>query len=346
MASFLITIEKSEKVMEVIWSEPAFIISRHLLFSDVFVEEDKAEIKRLIELGFQKEEVFQCNSSLRLASDNTKFRICFMQMLDQLLVYALDDQMLERDECQRSLQIISHKFMQSIKSYSESNLFHSTKSISSQFEKIQMLNNELINTKRLLEKANAQLGFLNQDLNNRLVKDALTGLVSRYQYRAEIDMLIKNDPNKKGVFIFIDIDNFKSVNDNYGHSIGDKYLIEFAERLKSLPFEKSIKLRISGDEFGLFIYCLNEINSDKIINYWNIMKEFVLSENIKTDGLSLPISISAGVSIYGIDTKEIYELIEFADFAMYAAKRKGKNCLSIFNKSEYNIAKRKKNENK
>lgn len=91
-----------------------------------------------------------------------------------------------------------------------------------QFGKIQTLNNELINTRRLLEKANAQLNTLNETLNNRLVKDALTGLVSRYQYRAEMEFFIAKNPGKPGVFTFMDItlDNFKGVNDNYGHGAG------------------------------------------------------------------------------------------------------------------------------
>jgi diguanylate cyclase (GGDEF)-like protein len=336
MASFLIIIDRSGKTMEIIWSEPVFNISRHYpLFSDSFVLEDRNDLRLMIDECIQGDSLLQCTNAYRLISNGIKMRICLLPMADNVLVFAWDEQNFKNTQFVLNVQSIIHKFMNAIKNHLESNLFHNTKSISLQFEKIQKLNNDLINTERMLEKANGQLALLNRELNNRLVKDALTGLVSRYQYHAEIDMLIADAPDKLGIFTFIDIDDFKAVNDTYGHTIGDHYLIDFSDRLKKLPFKKSIKMRISGDEFGIFQFGLVDVNPDQFDEIWEEICSSVLFAPINTTAGKIPISISAGMAVYGIDTNDIYELIEYADYAMYIAKKKGKSGFHVFDKSEY-----------
>lgn len=113
------------------------------------------------------------------------------------------------------------------------------------FEEIQKLNSEMINVRRKLEKANIEKDMANKELQGRLIKDALTGLIGRYQYWGEIDLVIKRNPGKYGVCSFIDIDNFKSINDIYGHAAGDAYLIEFARRLNEINIPNTLKIRIS-----------------------------------------------------------------------------------------------------
>jgi len=125
------------------------------------------------------------------------------------------------------------------------------------------------------------------------------------------------------------------VNDTYGHAIGDQYLIEFAERLKRLPIERTIRMRISGDEFGLFAYGLANVDESNIQEMWDQINTYVLFGPIETRSGRVPLSISAGVAIYGRDTSDIYELIEYADFAMYNAKKAGKNGLQVFDKSQF-----------
>ncbi|NCB40999.1 MAG: GGDEF domain-containing protein [Clostridia bacterium] len=174
---------------------------------------------------------------------------------------------------------------------------------------------------------------MNNVLHNRLVKDALTGLVSRYQYSEEMKIKISQNPNMYGVFTFIDIDDFKSVNDIYGHGVGDAYLIGFANRLMALPVENMIHMRIGGDEFGLFSYGLSEVDSVYVNSLWETIKRTVLSKPLEIDGKQMKISISAGMAVYGKDTENIYELIDFADAAMYHAKKSGKDQMRLFIKS-------------
>jgi diguanylate cyclase (GGDEF)-like protein len=340
MASFLTVIDRSQKIVEIIWSEPVFIITRHHPFlSDSFVEEERVELRAMIEKCLIDESLLQCSFPYRLISSGIKMRLCMIPVVDKVLVFAWDEQNLENAQFLIPVQSIVHKFMNALKNYLESNIFNSTKSISTQFENIQKLNNDLINTRRMLEKANGQLEIVNRELNNRLVKDALTGLVSRYQYHTEIKMLIDSDPESLGIFAFIDIDNFKAVNDRYGHAIGDQYLTGFADRLKKLPFEKTIKMRISGDEFGVFISKLTDAKPATMEEMWENIRTYVLFGPIETDAGEIPVSISVGMAVYGEDTKDMFKLIEYADYAMYMAKRKGKNGYSIFNKIQYESVK-------
>jgi len=202
------------------------------------------------------------------------------------------------------------------------------------YESIQELNNELTNKSRELEKLNKKLNRANKILNNHLVTDPLTGLVSRYQYRDEMAMKIKESPGQYGVFCFLDIDDFKSVNDNYGHATGDRVLIEFAKRLKGLALKDAIIMRIAGDEFGLFVAGVEDTGIKYLETLWEKIRT-VVHTPIPANGKSFDISISVGFAVYGKDTKDIHLLIDYADFAMYQAKQSGKNNYAIFDKNVF-----------
>ena len=204
-----------------------------------------------------------------------------------------------------------------------------------QLEEFHALNNELINTKRLLQKSNAKLSALNATLEGRLVKDALTGLVSRYQYWTEIEKMIQNHSNQFGVFVFIDLDGFKSVNDTFGHSAGDQFLVEFGKRLNSIEIKENIKIRIAGDEFALYIHGYDSIDHDCIEAIWEKISARVLYGPIEVNGIMIPVSVSCGMAVFGKDTNSIGQLIEYADFAMYQSKKSGKGRYTLFNQSEY-----------
>jgi len=197
------------------------------------------------------------------------------------------------------------------------------------YDNIQKLNNQLINETREKEQLNKRLNRANALLNDRLVKDPLTKLISRYQYRDEITLKLEQDPNKKGIFIFIDIDNFKLINDKFGHSVGDQYLVEFSKRLKQL-YNNHLVMRISGDEFGVFVYPANESHlqaEDLKLQLESITHPIILKQ-------PLNLSFSAGIAKYPNDTEAIHLLIDYADFAIYQAKRKNKT-LHFFNHSEF-----------
>ncbi|MFW5914116.1 MAG: GGDEF domain-containing protein, partial [Bacillota bacterium] len=157
------------------------------------------------------------------------------------------------------------------------------------FESIQKLHNDLLNKTREVERLNRKLNHANELLNNRLIKDPLTGLTSRYQYADEMTLLTEANPGKLGLFCFIDVDDFKSVNDTYGHATGDVYLQKFADRLKALPFENAITMRIAGDEFGLFIGGLDSVSETYKENVFKTFQKEVIKP-IEIKGNPHPLS--------------------------------------------------------
>ena len=336
MISFLIMIDSSGVINEIIWSDPAYVVSTNQsTIFELFDANDKDVFGRIIESVKPGDNMLHCNSTLALKDSSVKIKLCLFPIENQFLVFAADEQFAQDEGCTKDFSEVVHKFMDTIRNYLLNIKFHSDVNARAQFEKIQILNNQLMNTGRLLEKANAQLQVLNKDLNNRLVKDALTGLVSRYQYREEIDITIAHNPGKLGIFTYLDIDDFKSINDTYGHPAGDKFLIEFSQRLLRLPVANTIKLRISGDEFGLFTFGFDIVRPADFEDLWQQIRQHVLSEPVKINNVQIKVSVSAGMAVYGKDTLEIYDLIEYADFAMYHAKKSGKNCCRIFDKFEY-----------
>jgi len=202
------------------------------------------------------------------------------------------------------------------------------------FEEIQKLNNELVNKNREIAKISHKLKNMNELLSSRLIKDPLTDLVSRYQYADEIEGAINRFPESAAFFVFIDVDNFKAVNDTYGHRIGDQYLIEFANRLKKLPLSNVVKLRISGDEFGLFVYGIEKLDHWYFEMFWRMFQDNVLYQ-ITLEGIEMTLEVSLGIAQYKTDAFHINEMIDYADFAMYQAKHSGKNKYCLINKDEY-----------
>lgn len=136
-----------------------------------------------------------------------------------------------------------------------------------------------------------------------------------------------------GAFLFLDLDGFKKINDNYGHHIGDKILIEVAKRLKDTVRSDDYIARISGDEFCVMLLDLDpnethaaqtaKIVAEKIIE--NISKVFQI------DGYKLFLGVSIGIKFFPDGQKDVYEIINSADAAMYKAKESGKNRYVFFN---------------
>jgi diguanylate cyclase (GGDEF)-like protein len=332
MLSFLVKINKLGAIEQVIWSDPEeFVSDDHNSIFQLFSKDDKNTLLKAMKKSAHFENAFFCDAILTLRDQPVNMLLCIMSMKKRYLVFAAEHQTAWNEECVQGYQAIILMFMSIIKSFvSKAVSVGGSQPANEQTEMIQTLVSELKSRKQLLEDANTKLNTTNQDLNNRLVQDSLTGLVSRYQYRAEIEYMIGKNPGKLGIFTFIDIDNFKSVNDRYGHGVGDQFLVEFSRRLKEIPVDDMVRMRISGDEFGLFVFGMEQCGAEEMEGLWHKVKTHVLSKPIEINGHRLPVTVSAGMSVYGRDTKEIYELIEYADHAMYSVKRNGKNHYRAF----------------
>ena len=163
--------------------------------------------------------------------------------------------------------------------------------------------------------------------------DMLTGLPNRTLFIDRFNQAIAHSTrtgNQLAV-CFLDLDNFKSINDNYGHDKGDLVLIEVAERLQKSIREEDTVSRQGGDEFALL---LNDITSlvevEQTIEriHHSLAKPYIINNNSHT------ITLSTGVTLYPSDTGDIDTLLRHADNAMYQAKQAGRNGYHFFNTAQ------------
>lgn len=167
------------------------------------------------------------------------------------------------------------------------------------------------------------------DRLNRYIKyDYLTGLLNRFGLENEVRKLIETNKNLWSVFIFIDLDNFKEVNDTFGHDVGDILLQKFAKRLKLLA-EGKIVGRLGGDEFIVFFQTQEKPEIQKMMRNWIEQ----LSGDIQIDGQMIQVTLTAGVSIKRSDQTNFYDLLKESDIALYYGKKKGKKLFVVFDET-------------
>jgi diguanylate cyclase len=154
--------------------------------------------------------------------------------------------------------------------------------------------------------------------------DQLTKLPNRTLFLDRLSMAIsqaERHQTKVGV-LFIDLDNFKHFNDSMGHSVGDKVLIEAANRLLNCARESDTVSRLSGDEFTIILDNVDNIESIKMLSN-RILN--ALNQPLKILEREMFITASMGFAIYPNDDKDLTGLLVKADAAMYEAKRSGRN---------------------
>lgn len=163
--------------------------------------------------------------------------------------------------------------------------------------------------------------------------DELTGLSNRKM----LENICKELIEKKQQFalLFIDLNKFKYINDVFGHTTGDQFLIKFSEVMKECTKDRGILTRYSGDEF-ILVYEKFE-NSDELLSFYEqkVIKAF--SNPIKINSkLTTEISFSAGVAMYPKDADNFEELINKSDFMMYVNKKTYRsNQLAFYNENIY-----------
>jgi len=137
---------------------------------------------------------------------------------------------------------------------------------------------------------------------------------------------------------FLDLDNFKPVNDNYGHAVGDQLLIEVAKRIKKTIRNEDTVSRQGGDEFALLLGDIDSFSQceqmlERIID--SVSLPYLINKQ------SISISASIGISIYPMDDSNMDTLMRHADQAMYQAKLAGRNRYNFFNTEEDNLTTKK-----
>ena len=169
-----------------------------------------------------------------------------------------------------------------------------------------------------------------KEIHSLAFYDALTSLPNRRLFENHLhDSISRAKRHKEKVaIIFMDMDNFKVINDTYGHKVGDKFLQEVTSRIKSVIREEDTLSRIGGDEFILLIEEVNGIEdaahaAERVIE--QVRKPFDIERNKFFSAVSL------GISIYPDDSEHYDTLLEYADKAMYHVKNSGKNSFEFYN---------------
>ena len=162
-------------------------------------------------------------------------------------------------------------------------------------------------------------------LNKYISYDYLTGILNRFGLEKQIKKLLDKNPDLWDVLILIDLDNFKEVNDTFGHDVGDQLLKSFAKRVKRL-FSDKVVGRLGGDEFIVFFQSKEKPDIEEEMRK---IQSF-LSEDIYIEDIQFDISFTAGISIKK-SCSSFFQLLKESDIALYYGKKKGKRLFVVFN---------------
>ncbi len=188
-------------------------------------------------------------------------------------------------------------------------------------DRLEDLNHVLSDEKRRLERATLKISHLANH-------DSLTGLPNRrllFELMGKAVETARRTGGKVGV-VFMDLDDFKPINDRFGHAAGDSALIAMSERVRGLVRASDIVARIGGDEFVAVI--TNVKSRDDI----ELVAQKVLEEcsvPLSFSGSSCPLGMSMGISVFPDDGESIDELVNKADSAMYRVKHQEKNAYAF-----------------
>ncbi|WP_051144876.1 bifunctional diguanylate cyclase/phosphodiesterase [Thiomicrorhabdus sp. Kp2] len=157
-------------------------------------------------------------------------------------------------------------------------------------------------------------------LEHQAMHDHLTGLPNRFLLHQRIEyQLLNSERNKRPFVLFLmDLDFFKDINDTLGHAAGDRLLTQVSKRINSLIRKSDTLARLGGDEFSIL---LPDSDKNSVLKLTESIIENI-SQPIQIDNQNINIGISIGIVSYPEDGKDIETLLQYADMAMYTAKRK------------------------
>lgn len=173
-------------------------------------------------------------------------------------------------------------------------------------------------------KRTAALKISNEKLKAMATTDSLTGALSRGVFFETAQNLFLLSQRQKSVlsFILIDLDNFKKINDTYGHSVGDEVLIHFIGTIKSLLRKTDLVGRVGGEEFAI---CLPDTGLDDATRLAEKIRMTVSESALEVEGKTVTYTVSIGVDFSEPNDDSIDNLFKRSDIKLYSAKFKGRD---------------------
>lgn len=168
-----------------------------------------------------------------------------------------------------------------------------------------------------------------KDLEAKAKVDLLTGIYNKISFQEQVERILSHSEDEvHHTFFFIDLDDFKGINDNYGHGFGDFLLSTVGKRLKRLVRDKDVLGRIGGDEFVIFFPTLGK-NKDFVVTRAKAILA-ALNQEFHYQDKRAQIKGSVGIAVYPEQGTVYEELYENADLALYHSKANGKNVVTLY----------------
>ncbi|MGQ5524931.1 putative bifunctional diguanylate cyclase/phosphodiesterase [Chitinimonas sp. PSY-7] len=192
-----------------------------------------------------------------------------------------------------------------------------------------LLSNDLRRALVKLEIENEQVRLSESRIAYLAHHDSLTGLANRILAKERCDQTIAlaRRQGRVAAMLFLDLDNFKTINDSLGHEAGDELLCQAAQRLSKWVRSSDIVCRQGGDEFLVILGNMPDSNSVADVA---VKLTGLLTEPYQVDGLEVTVTCSTGIALYPDDGPDFETLRQKADIAMYQAKESGRNVFRFF----------------
>lgn len=206
-------------------------------------------------------------------------------------------------------------------------LAENNEELSQLYEELSATEEELRAQVTDITDAHEQLEEYSQKLHHLAYHDTLTGLYNRlYLYEEIGENLLKH--SNESAFYFIDLDNFKFVNDALGHNIGDELLKEISNRLLTLASDDISLIRLGGDEFVFFV---NKIQSKVEAEAFAVQIIDIFNSHFDVRDSRISVTVSIGIAMFPDNGDSVDNLLRNSDMAMYKVKNSGKNGFYFFN---------------
>jgi diguanylate cyclase (GGDEF)-like protein len=202
---------------------------------------------------------------------------------------------------------------------------------------LETANKTLIDISLQTSQRASDLTEQNEQLRQQVDHDALTGTATRHHFRREIvDAYEKARQGGSVAVIFIDADHFKSINDAYGHLVGDAVLVELAQRLKTMFDSTGLVCRYGGEEFAVIIRNTSRVDCAKMAEQARDAIASTPVDLAQVPDAPKSVSVTASMGVAHMDEASVAtftsytQLVSAADRAVYAAKQAGRNCVRVF----------------